>query len=157
MFDGTTATFEMLKRPDTVKIIAVVDEQIAILEQEQPNLKQYLDIPGGRHDDESEDELAAAKRELLEETGMTFADWKVVDVWQKHPKIESFNYVFVATNHLKTVEQNLDSGEKIALRWVSFNNYKRLSELPTSRYFPVDLLRKLDSLNDLLNVKAYQP
>jgi len=39
MFDGSTETFEMLKRPDTIKIIAIKDKKIVILEEEQPDHK----------------------------------------------------------------------------------------------------------------------
>lgn len=46
----------MLKRPDTVKTIAVKDDQIAVLEQEQPGRTPFVSLPGGRHDIENENE-----------------------------------------------------------------------------------------------------
>ncbi|HEX7259978.1 MAG TPA: NUDIX hydrolase, partial [Candidatus Saccharimonadia bacterium] len=72
LFDGSTGTFEMLKRPDTVKVLAVKDGKIVVLEEEQPYHGTFFDVPGGRHDDASETELQAMQRELREETGMSF-------------------------------------------------------------------------------------
>ncbi|HVS79005.1 MAG TPA: NUDIX domain-containing protein, partial [Candidatus Saccharimonadales bacterium] len=77
MYDGTTETFEMLKRPNTVVVLAIKDGELVILKQSQPNLQnEFMDFPGGRAD-EGETPLESAKRELLEETGMTFKNWKL--------------------------------------------------------------------------------
>ena len=89
MFDGSFETFEMLRRPDTVKIIPIVtaeearslgfeasETQIIVTKQEQPRKDCFYDYPGGRMDEEDADELVAAKRELLEETGLSFRNWK---------------------------------------------------------------------------------
>lgn len=40
MFDDSVQTFEMLKRPDTVKIIPVKEGKVVITKQTQPNLKK---------------------------------------------------------------------------------------------------------------------
>src|SRR3989344_9504870 len=69
MFDGSKATFEKLKRPDTVVIFGVLpDGKIILTEQEQPSKEPFIGATGGRVD-EGEEILAAAKRELLEESG----------------------------------------------------------------------------------------
>src|ERR1700733_8127048 len=67
MFDGTAATFEMLKRPDTVQAIAVVDDKILVLNDEQPHRGARLTFPGGRADKSNESTDAAIKREVHEE------------------------------------------------------------------------------------------
>ena len=131
MFDGSTETFEMLRRADTVKIIAILtpeelqgtgieaqgvsdgntvvknttddgnsvveittnkdnnvvnsttsEEKIVITKQRQPRKDWFYDYPGGRNDDPREDELAAAQREMREETGMEFRNWKLISVHQ---------------------------------------------------------------------------
>ena len=47
MYDGSTETFEALKRPDTVSIIPVTkDKKFIILRQEQPGLVSRLGFPG---------------------------------------------------------------------------------------------------------------
>src|SRR5258708_6669738 len=88
MFNGSFETFEMLKRPDTIQVIAVKDDKIVVLEEEQPDRGPFFGLPGGRNDHEDESELEAAKREVREETGFTFKTWKLLDVKQPHAKID---------------------------------------------------------------------
>lgn len=151
LFDGSTTTFEMLKRPDTVQVLAVRDDKLVILKQEQPGQGEFYDIPSGRHDVESETELEAAQRETLEETGMRFANWKLVSCTQSHTKIDWFVYTFIATGFIDEVPQNLDAGEKIEVDLKSFDEAKDLVGNPSSRY-RVLLLEEASSLEELLNL-----
>ena len=48
-------------------------------------------------DAEDESELEAAKRELREETGLVFKNWKLVEVSQPFSKIDWLVYTFVAS------------------------------------------------------------
>src|ERR1035437_4669906 len=91
LFDGSRATFEMLRRPDTVEVVCLVDDKIIVVNDEQPNRPPKLSFPGGRVD---RDEVisSAAKREVKEETGYEFKQWRLVKVWQPHTKIEWFIY-----------------------------------------------------------------
>src|SRR5487761_1525106 len=68
MCDGSTKTFEMLKRPDTVQIVAIKDGKIVMVDDEQPNRAACVHFPGGILDKDDVSWLAAAKRELVEET-----------------------------------------------------------------------------------------
>jgi len=114
------ATFEMLKRPDSVIVLGVTaEDRVIIIEQEQPNHPKHWSLPTGRID-EGEDPLEAAQREMREETGFTFADWKLVQVHQPYPKIEWFVHYYVAQNPLERVEQRLDAGEKIEVHEVPY-------------------------------------
>ena len=156
MFDGSFETFEMLKRPDTIKILAVKDGKVIILEQEQPGHEAFYDLPGGRHDVESESELDAAKREMVEETGMTFKAWRLLDITQPHTKIEQFVYIFLATDFDKQTEQHLDAGEKIDVQYFDFQTVKQLTNDPKARYLPKELLDKVDTLDELINLPEYK-
>jgi ADP-ribose pyrophosphatase len=156
MFDDSFETFEMLKRPDTVKVIAVKGDKIIILEQEQPDSEgEFYDVPGGRHDKQEEDELEAAKRETLEETGMTFRDWKLVRVEQPLAKIEQFIYTFIATGFEKQVEQKLDSGEKIKVIEMTLQEAKDLVGHPRARFLPKEILDKASGIEDLLKFPEF--
>jgi len=69
LFDGSLATFERLKRVDTVNVIPVTrDRKIILLHQRQPGTALFTGFAGGRIDG-NEGVAEAAERELLEETG----------------------------------------------------------------------------------------
>jgi ADP-ribose pyrophosphatase len=121
MFDGTTKTFELLKRPDTVQVVAIKDGKIAMVHDEQPGRAVRVHFPGGRADETDVDWLAAAKRELLEETGLTFKNWKLVCVQQPVPKIEWFVPWFIATELESEQQQAVEEeGEKIEVELQDF-------------------------------------
>lgn len=148
LFDGSFTTFEMLKRPDTVKVLAIKDSKLVIVEQEQPNQRTFYDIPGGMHDQESETELEAMQRELREETGLLFKSWRLLKVVQPHRKIEQFVYTFLATDFIERVEQNLDAGEKIKIHLLPFNEATKILSSADARFFP-DILKEVDSIESL--------
>ncbi|MEK7187305.1 MAG: NUDIX hydrolase [Patescibacteria group bacterium] len=126
MYDGTTATFERLKRPDTVGVIPVLpDGKIVIAEEEQPGKKTATTLLGGRVE-EIEDPLEAVKRELLEESGYEGDSWNLLLAIQPVIKMDWAIYTFVARGCHKTREQHLDSGEKIKLKTVSFEEFTDL-------------------------------
>ncbi len=155
MFDGSFGTFEMLKRSDTVKVIAIKNGKVVICEEQQPHTKVFFDVPSGRHDVEGETELDAAKRELLEETGMTFAKWKLIAIEQPHTKIDWFVYIFLASDFIDQTEQKLDAGEKITVHLKSFEEAVELATDPRNRYIPIDILDKAGSIDSLLNLPEY--
>lgn len=156
MFDGSYATFERLKRPDTVQIVAVKDDKIVIQKQRQPDWKTALyNIPGGRNDIEAEDELQAAQREMLEETGMTFATWRLLNVVQPNPKIDWFVYTFLATDFKTQIAPELDNGEQIETLLVPFNEAKKLLGSGKGRHCPKDFANA-SSLKAFLGLPEYK-
>lgn len=152
LFDGSNATFEMLKRPDTLKVIAIKDDKIVLLDEQQPGHDSFYDFPGGRHDYENESELEAAKREVLEETGMSFANWKLVKINQPHSKIDWLVYIFVASDFIDQQKPKLDAGEKIETKLVDLNELKSLLNSPKARYNANDILDQCNTIEDLLNL-----
>ncbi len=121
MYDGTTKTFEKLKRPDTVVVFPVLDNgNILLTKQEQPGKEQFIGACGGRVE-EGEDILESAKREFLEETGYEASEYIL---WKsEHPasKIDWVVYFFIAKGCKKVSDQALDGGEKIELKEVTFD------------------------------------
>lgn len=156
LFDGSYTTFEMLKRPSTLKVIAVKDEKIILVDQEQPNHAQFYDLPGGRHDVDGESELEATQRELIEETGMTFKNWTLIDISQPQPKTEQFIYLYLATEFVGQVDQKLDAGERIKILEKSFDEVMQLANDPSTRYLPKELLKKAQTLQGLLAMPKYE-
>ena len=127
MFDGSVATFEMLKRPDTAVVIPVVGDKILILHQSQPNKPNFLSLAGGRCEP-IEKPLNAAKRELLEETGYVSRDWKL---WQRISpvgKIIWTVYTYIARDCLYWQPQRLDAGEKITTKLIGYDEFLQLAD-----------------------------
>jgi len=122
LYDGTTATFEMLKRPGTIQIIPTNAEKIYLSYEEQPTKPRTITFFGGRQEPD-EDPLVTAKRELLEETGMESDDWELLKKYDYEGKIEWPMYLFTARNCKKVAEQNLDPGEKIDIKEVTFDQF----------------------------------
>jgi ADP-ribose pyrophosphatase len=119
MFDGRMETFERLKRPDTAIVVPVTsDGQILLIEDEQPARDKVITFPGGRVDP-GETPLAAAQRELMEETGYSSEEWELWHEVGYGEKIESTIYYYVARSVTKTASQHLDGGERITLKPVS--------------------------------------
>jgi ADP-ribose pyrophosphatase len=155
IFDGSMHTYEMLKRPDTVRTIAINDNKVIVLDQEQPNVGRFYDFPGGRNDEGDEDEFQAAQREMIEETGMMFKNWRLIDVHQPTLMMDYFVYTFLATDFDGTVEQKLDAGEKITVQEVDFDEMKRLMNSDMGRFSGFGFIDKLNSLEELLSMPSY--
>ncbi len=182
LFDGSTETFEMLSRADTVKIIALVNEKelkslqnikneqmvmddsdqeadnlscdrrkIIITHQTQPRKDWFYDYPGGRVDAEDESELKAAKRELREETGLVFKNWKLVEVNQPFSKIDWLVYTFVASELAAQTQQELDAGEKIEVLAVSLLELQELAKSEDPQFLRFKGFENVKSINELLN------
>ena len=127
MFDGSTATFEMLKRPNTIEVIAVKGDKIFMNLQSQPNKHNFYSLFGGRGE-ENEDPQVTAKRELLEESGMESDDWEFVKSYQPVHKIDWEIYLFIARDCKKVSEPKLDPGEKIETLELTFDEFVKKIE-----------------------------
>ena len=126
MFDGSTETFEALKRPDTIQIIPVQDCKILLAHEEQPNREATFTFFGGRAE-KGEEPLTTAKRELLEEAGLESSDWELYKVYDIESKIEWQVYFYFARGCKKVTEPTLDAGEKIEVRSVNFEDFLKIT------------------------------
>lgn len=202
LYDGSVATFEMLRRADTVKVVAVLtpeeqkrcknlvdfdmevaespDEEtsdsvnagaedllnsgaddslrseaeekpkLVITRQRQPRKDWFYDYPGGRNDNPAEDELDAAKRELLEEAGLSFKNWKLIEVKQPFAKMDWLVYVFLATGLIDQTSQNLDAGEEIVPGVTSLERVQDLAQKENAQYLRFRDYTTYQNIDDLL-------
>jgi ADP-ribose pyrophosphatase len=159
LFDGKTATFEMLKRPDTVNVIAVNNGKVLLIDTQQPGSTRGLALPGGRVDGD-EDALKAGLRELEEETGRVFETIERLDTVQPEAKVEWFVHLCIAHGLKAIGEQNLDTGgEKANVIEVTIDEFldllaegKIFAEFVNSRFLLLLLLQgKREELRALLD------
>lgn len=122
MYDGSYQTFEMLKRPMTVEVIATSKDKILLGLQSQPNKENFYSFFGGRLED-NEDALEGVKRELLEEAGLESKEWELWKTYHPASKIEWDVHLFIARNCTHVAKQNLDSGERIEIKEFSFEEF----------------------------------
>jgi 8-oxo-dGTP pyrophosphatase MutT (NUDIX family) len=157
LFDGSEHRFEMLKRPDTVSVICVVEDKLLVIDDEQPHLGSRQSFPGGRIDDTDATVEAAAQREILEETGYSFKNWRLIKVSQPYRKMEWFVYLFVAWDVAEKREPVLDPGEKIDVSQLSFDDVKALV-MQGKGYLgeSVDIFEKAGGLDGLLALPEFQ-
>lgn len=155
MFDGTFMMYERLRRRPSVTVLPITsDGKIMLCEEEQPSRGKFLSTPGGQINDNEAPDHAVA-RELLEETGYS-GD---LELWMEtHPygnKIEWDVHNYIARDCKKVAEQDLDAGERITPRWVSFDEFIKIV-LEDDNFRNVELtlavinaIRKPDGLAEL--------
>jgi ADP-ribose pyrophosphatase len=124
---GVTARRDVIHHTGSVVVLAVDDSnatpRVLLERQYRHAASDYLwELPAGRIDP-GEKELAAAKRELLEETGYTASKWKRILKFYASPGfVAETMSVFLATG-LRAGEAQPEDDEII---------YKRMVPLPTA-------------------------
>lgn len=122
MYDGSTAIFERLDRPDATQCIAIMDGKIALVYDEQPTRPAGYTLPGGRVE-RGEEIDEAARRELLEETGFEAKQWELLLTVSPAVKIDWTIYTYIARDCKKVADTKFDPGERIELKLVDFEEF----------------------------------
>ncbi len=120
-FDGSYELYEAVKRLDTVIIIPTLGSRVVVVKERQPRVPESLGFISGRIE-RKEKPLDAAKRELLEETGMKARSWKLLKGYDMPggTKIAWKGYLYAARECKRVSEPILEPGELIEPRLVSF-------------------------------------
>lgn len=120
--------YYVLEYPNWVNVVALTTENEIILVKQYRHgaAESFLEIPGGVID-EGEDVLAAAKRELLEETGYQFDSFeKLCELYPNPATSNNITTTYLATGGRKVQGQELDAQEEIEVLLFSPSEVKTL-------------------------------
>lgn len=109
--DGEVVEREVVRRQDAAAIVAYDDEHVWLVRQprEAPGEPALLELPAGKLDEDGEDALATAKRELAEEIGKGAKTWRHLTTFYASPGFSDEQiHVYLATD---LYDQSADSGE----------------------------------------------
>ena len=125
MPDGTEAVWDVFGAPATVAIVAVTEhDEVVLARQYRPGPKQVLDeLPGG-YIDPGESVLAAAQRELLEETGYVGELELAGSSWLA-ASARTRRHVVVARNAEKVADSSPEPGEIIDVELVHIREFRQ--------------------------------
>lgn len=148
--NGFTETFFVDEGKDSVQIFAITEnKEVLIVRQFRPGTESVeIELPGGGLDSPDEDELKAAQRELLEETGYEGQLEHVASV-PYSPYSTGIRHSFVATNCVKKREIDLDPNEFLTVDKITLENFRNLMRAGKVRGFDIAYIA-LDKLG-LLN------
>lgn len=113
-----TGKFYVIENPDWVNVVAVTnDYNVVLIEQYRHGIQDLtLEIPGGMIDGDESPETAA-RRELLEETGFSSAEFVFLGKSRPNPAMQSnWIYHFAAMNAEKTEEVKFDDHESVVTK-----------------------------------------
>ena len=104
--------------PDWVLILALTRQQeVVMIRQYRHGTEQVcLELPGGLVDPDDTSPESSAQRELLEETGFTVSNIRLIGECYPQPAVLSNRcFFYLAEDAVKTRQQKLDAGEDIEI------------------------------------------
>lgn len=111
--NGNESTREIIRHVGAVCVIPVTDEGNVIIERQfrYPINEVITEIPAGKLDSALEDRLSAAKRELLEETGITADEWIDMGIYYPAAAYSDEKITMYLARGLHKGTQKLDDDE----------------------------------------------
>jgi 8-oxo-dGTP pyrophosphatase MutT (NUDIX family) len=117
--DGEEAEREIVAHPGAVAVVAHDGERLYMVRQprEAVNEQALLELPAGKLDEEGEDALVTAKRELAEEIGKAADTWEHLTSFYTSPGFAGEEvHLYLATD---LREESADAGEEERIEVVS--------------------------------------
>jgi ADP-ribose pyrophosphatase len=112
--DGEEVEREVVGHPGAVAVVAHDGERIWLVRQpREPVGRDLLELPAGKLDEEGEDALATAKRELAEEIGKSAKTWTHLTTFWSSPGFSDEQiWIYLATD-LYDDEAEVQENERI--------------------------------------------
>lgn len=128
--DGKLVTpYYVYEFPTWVTALAITEDGKVILERQYRHGigETNYEIPGGCVDDTDGNLQDAISRELLEETGYTFANYEYLGKTSANPSTNNnWMHMYLATGGRRVREQELDDNEDIEIHLVSIDELKAM-------------------------------
>jgi 8-oxo-dGTP pyrophosphatase MutT (NUDIX family) len=114
--DGEVVEREIVSHPGAVAVVAHDGEHLWLVRQPREAVDDYLlELPAGKLDEEGEDALATAKRELAEEIGKAAHNWQHLTTFYASPGFSDEQiHVYLATD-LYDEQAHTDEIERIEI------------------------------------------
>jgi 8-oxo-dGTP pyrophosphatase MutT (NUDIX family) len=115
--DGEEADREVIAHPGSVAVVAHDGERLYLVRQprEAVNEPELLELPAGKLDEEGEEPLDTAKRELAEEIGKGARTWRHLTSFYTSPGfVDEECHVYLATD-LYDESAEADENERIEI------------------------------------------
>ena len=116
--DGEEVEREIAHHPGAVGIVAHDGESLYLVRQprEPIGLPDLLELPAGKLDEEGEDPLATAKRELAEEIGKAADEWESLGSFYTSPGFSDEEvHLFLATGLRDVEKPAVEEDERIEI------------------------------------------
>lgn len=128
---GIRARRDVIRHSGSIVILAVDDtksEPRILLERQYRHAAQSMmwELPAGRID-EGESPLAAARRELLEETGYAAADWKKILFFYVSPGFLDETMTIYLARGLTKGKAQPEADEKISVRFFTLSAARKMA------------------------------
>ena len=131
--DGTTKRYYWAELPDAVIVVAVDGDDVLFVEQYRPTVRrECLELPAGIVED-GESYVAAARRELEEETGLAPGSVELLQTFDVATGVLRHERGIVAATDLQPGTRNLDDNEFLTVTRVPREQaIDRARELPAN-------------------------
>jgi ADP-ribose pyrophosphatase len=124
--DGRSGHYDWVRVPDLVRVVALVDGRLLMIEQYHYLTGPMWQLPGGNIDPDDQDSGAAARRELAEETGYRGGRWTPRGAVHPMPGLTPARVHLWSAEGLTPGESALESGEvDLQVRHVSLDEAVR--------------------------------
>ena len=126
--DGEAGIYGVVHYANSAVGVVAIDEQdrVALVGQHRYAFDEYSwEIPEGGSP-LAEDSLEGARRELVEETGLSAATWREIGRWQLSNSVTDEAAVAYLATDLQQGEARPEGSEELIVKWIPFDEVMRM-------------------------------